>query len=119
MAQADAVSNAIRTLIPAASTQPSTSSVQAAHAELVTAVVKQAPSPIPLFAGASSPKTRDPRVRAIWESLAAYVTAIFDDRAQNVFCGLEHWPVALLCCPSSEAFSAIKRAANGMAARAS
>ena len=120
MAQADYVSSAVRALITGAGAKPSTNpandSVRAAHADFVTAMAANRPRPIPLFADASDLEDRADHLKAVLDAVAAYVTAILDDTAQNVPGGLDVRSVsALLSDLTSEATGTLRRAADAMA----
>lgn len=120
MAQAESVSNAIRALVPGASPQSSTKPVWAAHAEFVTAVAKQQPWPIPLFADASDLEDRADHLKAVLGALSVYIAAILNDTAQNVSGGLELRPIdTLLCKLASEVCGTVKRTADALAERVS
>lgn len=120
MAQADAMSNAIRALIPGACVNPSLELTWTTHPEFVPSVAKQAPWPIPPFADAFDPEHRDTRFKAVLDAPSAYVTVILDDTAQNVAGGLELASVdARLGGLSFVAIGARKRAADGLAERLS
>jgi hypothetical protein len=116
MAQADHVSNAIHALITGAGAKPFTDPARAAHAEFVTALAKQPPWPLPLFAAASDLEDRADHVKKVLGTVSAYVTAILDDTAQNVPGGLDLRQVdALLADLASEATGTIRGAADALA----
>ncbi len=115
MAQADDVFTAVRAPSTGAGAKPSINSVRAAHAEFVTAVAKQPPWPIPLFADASDLEDRVDHVKAVFNALSVYVTAILDDTAQNIPGGLDRRQIdALLCDLTSEVSGTLQQAADAL-----
>ena len=116
MAKADDVVNTVRPLVPGADAKEPSNPVRSAHADFVTAVAKQLPWPLPLFADASDLEDRADHVKKVLEAVSAYVTAILDDTAQNVPGGLDLRQVdALLADLASEATGTIRGAADALA----
>jgi len=119
MAQADYYSNAVRAPVAGADAKEPSNPVRSAHADFVTAVAKQPPWPLPLFADASDLEDRADHVKKVLEAVSAYVTAILDDTAQNVPGGLDLQQTdALLADLCSEATGTIQGAANAIAEEA-
>ena len=116
MAQAEYVSNAVSALTTGANAKPPTSPVRAAHADLMAALAKQAPWPIPLFADASDIEDRADHLKTVLDAVATYVTTILDDSAQNVPRRLELRHVdALFSDLRSEVTGTLRRAADDLA----
>ena len=116
MAQADHVVNTVRALVPGADAKEPSNPVRSAHADFVTAVAKQPPWPLPLFADASDLEDRADYVKKLLDAVSDYVTAILDDTAQNVPGGLDLRQVdALLADLTSEATGTIQGAADALA----
>src|SRR6516165_10277894 len=116
MAQADDVVNTVRALVPGADAKEPSNPVRSAHAAFVTAVAKQPPWPLPLFADASDFEDRADHVKKVLSAVSAYVTAILDETSQNVPGGLDLRQVdALLADLASEATGTIQGAADALA----
>jgi len=116
VAQAEDVVNTVRALTLGADAKEPTNPVRSAHAAFVTAVAKQPPWPLPLFADASDLEDRADHVKKVLEAVSAYVTAILDDTAQNVPGGLDLRQVdALLADLASEATGTVQGAADALA----
>jgi hypothetical protein len=118
MAQAGYVTNAVCALITGAGEKPSTNSVRTAHAEFVTALAGQPPSPIPLFADATDLEDRAEHLKKVLNAVSVYVTALLSDTAQNVPGGLDvRYTDALLSDLASEVIGTIQGAADAMEER--
>ena len=116
MAQADDVINTAHAPVPGADAKAPANPVRSAHADFVTAVAKQPPWPLPLFADASDLEDRADHVKKVLNAVSAYVTAILDDTAQNVPGGLDLRQVdALLADLASEATGTVQGAADALA----
>jgi hypothetical protein len=97
---------------------PSASSVRAAHAEFVAALVGHPPRTIPLDVDAIDLEDRADHLSKVLGALSAYVAVILDDTAQNVLGRLELPHIeAVLADLASDVTGAIQHAADDMAGR--
>jgi hypothetical protein len=120
MAQANLVSIAGRARFTGAETKPSTAPVggpvRTAYAEFLAALGEHPPRPIPIIADSIDLQDRADHLKNVFGGLAAYLTVILDDTAQNTpgrldLCDAE----ALLADLASDLSGAIQRAAEEMA----
>jgi len=120
MAQAKLVSTAARAWITGAHAKPSTvrvgGPVQSAHSEFLAALGEHPPRPIPIVADSIDLQDRADHLQKMFGGLAAYLTVILDDTAQNTpgrldLCDAE----AILADLASDLSGAIQRAADDMA----
>ncbi len=118
MAKANHVTIANCAPITGASTQPSTGSVRAAHAELIAGLVRYLPRSIPVDARAIDLEDRADHLNTVLNALSVYLTAIFDDTAENVAGGLDLCQInALLSDLRSEVAGTLGHGAAGLAGR--
>jgi hypothetical protein len=89
MAQADYVTNAIPSLITAASAEPSTNPVRGAYAELLAGRAGHPSRPIRLKPHVVDLEDRADHLNEVFNALWACLTAISDDTAQNIPGGLD------------------------------
>jgi hypothetical protein len=120
MAQAELVSIVGRARITGADPKPSTapvgSPVRAAYAKFLAALDERPPRPIPIVADSIDLQDRADHLKKVFGGLAAYLTVILDDTAQNTpgrldLCDAE----AVLADLVSDLSGAIERAAEEMA----
>jgi hypothetical protein len=118
MAQADYVTNAIRTFITDTRAKGSTNSVRAAYVELVAALAGHPPRPVPIDADAIDLEDRADHLNKVLNAFSAYLTAVRDDTAQNVPGGLDlRQTDALLFDLASDVSGALQHAVERMAWR--
>ena len=122
MAQAELVSIAGRARITGAQPKPSTVAVggpvQTAYAIFLAALGEHPPRPIPILADSIDLQDRADHLNNAFGGLAAYLTVLLDDTAQNTpgrldLCDAE----AILADLASDLTGAIQRAAEEMAGR--
>jgi hypothetical protein len=93
MAQADLVSIASRAPITAADAKPSTiparGPVRAVYAKFLAKLAGHPPRPIPIIADSIDLEDRADHLNEVVGGLAAYLTVILDDTAQNTPGGLD------------------------------
>jgi hypothetical protein len=120
MAQAKLVSIASRAQITGARPKPSTAPlggpVGTAYAEFLAALREHPPRPIPIVADCIDLVNRADHLQKVFGGLAAYLTVILDDTAQNTpgrldLCDAE----AILSDLASDLSRAIQRVAEEMA----
>jgi hypothetical protein len=122
MAQAKLVSIASRAPITGANTKPSTVPVggpmPAAHAEFVALLAGHPPCSIPVDADSIDLEHRADHLKEVLSWLAAYLTVVLDDTAQNTPGGLDLDDAeAILADLASDLSGSIQRAAQEMAGR--
>ena len=122
MAQAEVVSIARRARITGAQAKPSTAPVgrpvRTAYAEFLAALGEHPPRPIPILADPVDLRDRADHLNQVVDGLAAYLTVILDDAAQNTPGGLDLSDAeAILVDLASDLSGAIQRAAEEMAGR--
>ncbi len=114
MAQADNVSNLVRTLTTGV--KPSRNSIQAVHAAFVGAVAANPPWPIRRDPAAIDLEKRADHLRSLLCALSLYMTAVLDDTAQNALGRLDLRQIeALLSDLTSEVSGTVRRAADALA----
>jgi hypothetical protein len=117
MAQAGYVTNAIPRLITGASENLSTT-VCAAHAEFLAALVGHPPRPIPIDADALDLEDRADHLNKVLGAMSVYVAVVLDDTAQNASGSLDLRDAeGVLADLVSDLTGAIQRAADDMAGR--
>jgi hypothetical protein len=122
MAQAKLVSIAGRARITGAKSNPSTVTVsgpvQTAYADFLAVLGEHPPRPIPIIADSIDLQDRAVHLNSVFGGLAAYLTVLLDDTAQNTpgsldLCDAE----AILADLASDLSGAIERAAEEMVGR--
>jgi hypothetical protein len=101
---------------PKPSTAPVSGPVRTAYEEFLVALGEHPPRPIPIVADSIDLQERADHLQKVFRGLAAYLTVILDDTAQNTpgrldLCEAE----AILADLASDLSGAIQRAAEDMA----
>ena len=118
MAQAKHVPTAIPAPKTGANTPASSNFARTAHFELIAALLRSVPRPVPLFASAADLEGRAEHLGAVHEAVSTYVRALLADTAHNVPGGLElRYIEGALAELGSDITGAIRQAANDSAAR--
>src|SRR3954471_14825449 len=118
MAQAEHVTTAIPAAITGAIAKRHNNGIKAAHAELVAALVGQAPRPLPLFPTPTDLEDRADHLEKVLKAVSIYLTVILDDTAENVSAGLDLRDIeAARSDLVSDVVGTVRNAANDLAGR--
>ena len=118
MAQADHVPSPIRGPSIRRTGRPSTSPIQAAHAEFIGDLTGRPLRANPVDPDPYALKDRAEHVKGLFTAISGYLEAVLDDTAQNIPGGIDRRQIdALLSDLTSEVNGTLQKAADDLAGR--